>query len=118
MSGGESYEGLRDGSAPGYFDDAGRLGYIPPGGFGFLRSGLLDTHTGAAGREGRAFRLAADTGHDRVYARAQKTATATTFETGPRFTVVFTKPDDFSAWTHDGTSAQTLIGMRIGITPR
>ncbi|MER6631815.1 cyanophycinase [Streptomyces sp. NPDC000987] len=232
VSGGESYEGLRDGSAPGYFDDATRLGYIPQGGFGFLRSGLLDTHTGAAGREGRAFRLAADTGHDRVYAleentalvvddpgtdhehmrvlgpngvavldlrdartrtcaagwtmrnarytyltdgdeydartwrprvaadkqrlipdgtapvpantdvfasranpdavpysfrttaralasaRAQKTATATTFEAGPRFTVTLTKPDGFSAWTHDGTSAQTLIGMRIGITPR
>ncbi|MFD9240794.1 cyanophycinase [Streptomyces sp. NPDC059556] len=44
VSGGESYEGLRDGSSPGYFDDATRLGYVPRGGFGFLRSGLVDTH--------------------------------------------------------------------------
>ncbi|MEV6247717.1 cyanophycinase [Streptomyces sp. NPDC051742] len=74
VSGGESYEGLRDGSAPGYFDDPTRLGYIPRGGFGFLRSGLIDTHTGAYGREGRAYRLAADTGHDRVYALEENTA--------------------------------------------
>ncbi|MFF9150196.1 cyanophycinase [Streptomyces sp. NPDC014861] len=74
VSGGESYEALRDGSAPGYFDDPTRLGYIPQGGFGFLRSGLVDTHTGAYGREGRALRLAADTGNDRVYALEENTA--------------------------------------------
>ncbi|MFB7234410.1 cyanophycinase [Streptomyces sp. NPDC056269] len=74
VSGGESYEGLRDGSSPGYFDDATRLGYVPRGGFGFLRSGLVDTHTGAYGREGRALRLAADTHHDRVYALEENTA--------------------------------------------
>lgn len=74
VSGGESYEALRDGSSPGYFDDATRLGYIPRGGFGFLRSGLIDTHTGAYGREGRALRLAADTHHDRVYALEENTA--------------------------------------------
>ncbi|MFF0205184.1 hypothetical protein [Streptomyces sp. NPDC005017] len=74
VSGGESYEGLRDGSAPGYFDDPTRLGYLPHGGFGFLRSALIDTHTGAYGREGRAYRLAADTGHDRVYALEENTA--------------------------------------------
>ncbi|WP_432752003.1 cyanophycinase [Streptomyces sp. JL2001] len=74
VSGGESYEGLRDGSAPGYFEDPTRLGYIPEGGFGFLRSGLIDTHTGAYGREGRALRLAADTHHDRVYALEENTA--------------------------------------------
>ncbi|MFJ9813538.1 cyanophycinase [Streptomyces sp. NPDC101158] len=232
VSGGESYEGLRDGSAPGYYEDPARLAYIPEGGFGFLRSGLVDTHTGAYGREGRALRLAADTGHDRVYAldentalvvedpgtrrehltvlgpngvavldlrdarahtsaagwtlrgarytyltdhdrydartwaprpapgkrpltptgtapvpantdvfysaanpdgtpyafrttaralastRAQDTATATTFESGPRFTVTFSKAGGFSAWTGDGTNAQTLIGMRVGIAPR
>ncbi|MFI1567432.1 cyanophycinase [Streptomyces sp. NPDC020490] len=232
VSGGESYEGLRDGSAPGYFDDPTRLGYIPQGGFGFLTSGLIDTHTGAYGREGRAFRLAADTGHDRVYAleentalvvdnpggprermsvlgpngvavldlrqarvhsgaegwsmrgarytyltqqdryhphtwsaypasdkhrlratgtaavpangdvfrsasnpdgtpysfrttaralaatRAQDTATATTFETDPRFTVTFAKTRGFSAWTGDGATPQTLIDLRIGIAPR
>lgn len=74
VTGGESYEGLRDGSAPGYFDDATRLGHLPEGGFGFLRSGLVDTHTGAYGREGRALRLASDTGHDRVYGLEENTA--------------------------------------------
>ncbi|KOX23329.1 MULTISPECIES: cyanophycinase [unclassified Streptomyces] len=231
VSGGESHEGLRDGSAPGYFDDPSRLGYIPQGGFGFLRSGLIDTHTGAYGREGRAFRLAADTGHDRVYAleentalvvdapgsrhermtvlgpngvavldlrdvrtrsdagwsmrgarytyltradryhpnswsvrpapdkrrlrpvgttpvpanndvffsvsnpagtpysfrttaralastRTQSTATATTFEADPRFTVTFTKAEGFSAWTNDGAVPQTLVDLRVDIAPR
>ncbi|MEU7697093.1 cyanophycinase [Streptomyces sp. NPDC039028] len=74
VSGGESYDALRNGSAPGYFDDPARLGYLPRGGFGFLRSGLIDTHTGAYGREGRALRLASDTGHDRVYALEENTA--------------------------------------------
>ncbi|MGW4271919.1 cyanophycinase [Streptomyces seoulensis] len=74
ITGGDSYEALRDGSAPGYFDDASKLGYLPEGGFGFLRSGLLDTHTGATGREGRSLRLAADTGHQRVYALEENTA--------------------------------------------
>ncbi|MFF9431328.1 cyanophycinase [Streptomyces sp. NPDC014746] len=232
VSGGESYEGLRDGSAPGYFEDPTRLAYIPEGGFGFLRSGLIDTHTGTYGREGRALRLAADTRHDRVYAleentalvvdrpgtnrehitvlgpngvavldlrdartrtttagwsldgarytyltdrdqydartwavrpaadkrpmrptstdpvpanpdvfsspdnpdgtpysfrttartlaatRAHDTATAGTFESGPRFDVTFSKTGRFSAWTNDGVNPQTLIGMRIGIAPR
>ncbi|MGW2834413.1 cyanophycinase [Streptomyces sp. NPDC001286] len=232
VSGGESYEGLRDGSAPGYFDDATRLGYIPRGGFGFLRSALIDTHTGVYGREGRAYRLAADTGHDRVYALdentalvvdhpgstheeltvlgpngvgvldlrharagtspvgwtlcgarysyltdrdrydartwrvhpssdkqrltpdgvaavpantdvfhsaanphgsaysfrgtaralaqsgAQNTATASTFESGPRFDVTFTKPDAFAAWSGNGSTADTLVGLRISIAPR
>ncbi|MFB9605401.1 cyanophycinase, partial [Streptomyces roseofulvus] len=232
VTGGESYEALRDGSAPGYFDDPTRLGYLPRGGFGFLRSGLVDTHTGAYGREGRALRLASDTGHDRVYAleentalvvdrpgssrehlsvlgpngvavldlrdarahdsgdgwslrralysyltdgdqydartwtarvdpskqplnpagtapvpanadvfsslanpdsvpygfrttaralastRAQTSATATTFESGPRFTVTFTKARGFAAFTGDGTDARTLLSLRIDIAPR
>ncbi|MFD3728140.1 cyanophycinase [Streptomyces sp. NPDC058671] len=232
VSGGESYEGLRDGSAPGYFEDPTRLGYMPRGGFGFLTSGLIDTHTGAYGREGRAYRLAADTGHDRVYTleentalvvddpggrrermtvlgpngvavldlrdartrtgaagwsmrkarytyltqsdryvphtwttypasdkrrlrpvgttpvpvnndvfssasnpdgtpysfrttaralastRTQNTATATTFETDPRFTVTFTKARGFSAWTDDGATPRTLVDLQIGIAPR
>ncbi|RSS62740.1 hypothetical protein EF912_04840 [Streptomyces sp. WAC07061] len=74
VTGGDSYQALRDGGSPGYFDDPTRLGYLPAGGFGFLRSGLLDTHTGAAGREGRALRLAADTGHTRVYGLDENTA--------------------------------------------
>ncbi|MFI7239054.1 cyanophycinase [Streptomyces cyaneofuscatus] len=84
VTGGESYEGLRDGSSPGYFEDATRLGYEPEGGFGFLRSGLVDTHTGAYGREGRVMRLAADTGHDRVYALEENTALLVEHPGGPR----------------------------------
>ncbi|MFF3617040.1 cyanophycinase [Streptomyces sp. NPDC002580] len=232
VSGGDSYQSLRDGSAPGYFDDPTRLGYFPAGGFGFLRSGLIDTHTGTYGREGRALRLAADTEHNRVYAldentalivdspgtrhealsvagpggisildlrkartrttpagwsisnarysylangdrydprhwlaspghdkrplipdtsssvpantdvfcsaantegtpysfrataralastRGQHSATATTYETGPRFTVTFTTEPGFSAWTNDATTAQTLIGMQIAVAPQ
>ncbi|MFG2666607.1 cyanophycinase [Streptomyces sp. NPDC048387] len=231
VTGGDSYEGLRDGSSPGYFDDPSRLGYLPAGGFGFLRSGLIDTHTGASGREGRALRLAADTGHDRVYAldentalvveaprtpherlrvlgprgvavmdlrrartgrtssgawsltgarydyltdgdrydparrhvlpeagrrplaapappvpanpdvfhsaanpagvpysflrtaralaasATQRTATATTFENGPRFTVTFGKDPGPTAWTTDGATARTVTGLRIAVTP-
>ncbi|MFG2310914.1 cyanophycinase [Streptomyces sp. NPDC048566] len=231
VSGGESYEALRDGSSPGYFDDATRLGYIPRGGFGFLRSGLVDTHTGAYGREGRALRLAADTHHDRVYAleentalvvdnpgsrdermtvlgtngvavldlrraharttaagwslsnarytyltqgdhyaartgtprpapdkrpltphdatsvpantdvfysaanpdgspyslrtttrqlaaRLQTRATATTYESGPGFTVTLTEPHGFTAWTDTANTPQTLIGLRVDIAPK
>ncbi|GAA3388323.1 cyanophycinase [Streptomyces roseoviridis] len=232
VSGGESYDALRDGSAPGYFDDPTRLGYLPEGGFGFLGSGLIDTHTGAYGREGRALRLAADTGHDRVYAleentalvvdrpgsdrehlgvlgpngvavldprdarahdsadgwslrrarysyltdgdrydarswtprvhpskqplspvgttpvpvnsdvfhsaanpdgtpyafrstaralastRAQNSATATTYESGPRFAVTFTKGRGFAAFTGDGADVRTLLSLRVDIAPR
>ncbi|MDO8144207.1 cyanophycinase [Isoptericola sp. 178] len=67
VTGGESWEALVDGSAPGYFADPTELGYLPEGGFGFFTSGLLDTHFGAWGRQGRAIRLAADTGQDRVF---------------------------------------------------
>ncbi|MFJ4675874.1 cyanophycinase [Kitasatospora sp. NPDC088783] len=74
VTGGDSYQALRDGSAPGYFDDPTRLGYLPRGGFGLFDAGLLDTHTGTYGREGRAVRLAADTGHDRVFALDEDTA--------------------------------------------
>jgi cyanophycinase len=74
VTGGDSYPALRDGSAPGYFDDATKLGYLPDGGFGFFGAGLLDTHTGTTGREGRAVRLAADTGQERVFALDEDTA--------------------------------------------
>ncbi|MCY0949100.1 cyanophycinase [Streptomyces sp. H27-S2] len=232
VTGGDSYQGLRDGSAPGYFDDPTRLGYLPAGGFGFLTSGLIDTHTGAYGREGRALRLAADTGHDRVYGleentalivdrpgtatehitvrgtngvtildlrraetkrtpqgwslhgarynhltdgdrytahtwtthpaatkrrlhalsqtpvpmntdvfyatdnpdghpysllgtaralaatRAQRTATATTYETAPRFTVTLTKSGRYATWTSDGSTPATMTGLDLSITAR
>ncbi|MGY5036098.1 cyanophycinase [Streptomyces sp. 900116325] len=231
ITGGNSYASLRDGSSAGYFDDASKLGYLPEGGFGFLRSGLLDTHTGTSGREGRSLRLAADTGHQRVYAleentalvvehpgsrdesmrvvgpqglavfdlrharasdgpagwsltgatynyltdgdrydphhwrvrpaagkkrlrsqdhtvvpenndvfystanedgvpysfrgtaralaesASQQEATASTFESGPRFTVTFDKDRCFTALTDDGAQADTLIGMTVSIAP-
>ncbi|WP_420077922.1 cyanophycinase [Streptomyces sp. JL4002] len=232
VTGGDSYQGLRDGSSPGYFDDPTRLAHLPASGFGFLHSGLIDTHTGAYGREGRALRLAADTGHDRVYAleentaliveaprtpreklrvlgpqgvaildlrnartrqtnsgawsltgarytyltdgdrydpsrwsvhpspdkhplvptpaspvpantdvfysaanpagapysflgtaralaatATQRTATARTFESGPRFTVTFSKQPGSTAWTADGATAHTVTGLRIAVAP-
>ncbi|WP_431683763.1 cyanophycinase [Kitasatospora sp. KL5] len=231
VSGGDSYQALRDGSAPGYFEDATRLGYIPAGGFGFFGPGLLDTHTSTYGREGRAIRLAADTGHDRVFAldentaievehagthsesirvlgthgvsvfdlrrartrtvagrwsidgvrysyltrgdryqprswqvepaagrepltaatnapvpanhdafysvdnpdgvpyafsgtaraltatTAQRTATATTYETGPAFVIRFDRRGDTRAWTDDGTAAASLADLTVGIGP-
>ncbi|MGW6485747.1 cyanophycinase [Streptomyces sp. NPDC055056] len=232
ITGGDSYNALRDGSTPGYFDDASKLGYLPEGGFGFLHSGLLDTHTGTSGREGRSLRLASDTGHERVYAleentalvvehpgspdesmrvlgpqglavfdlrhaqasrrdggwsligarydyltdgdryeprrwhvlpasskrplqpqnrsavpanndvfyslanndgvpysflgtaralaqsAGQREATATTFESGPKFTVTFDKGRRFTPLTDDGTTADTLIGMTVSVTPK
>ncbi|MFD4370134.1 cyanophycinase [Streptomyces sp. NPDC058486] len=118
VSGGESYEGLRDGSAPGYFDDPTRLGYIPRGGFGFLTSGLIDTHTGAYGREGRAYRLAADTGHDRVYALEENTALVVEDPGGRRERMHVLGPhgvavlDLRGARTHTGAAGWNLRGAR------
>lgn len=74
VTGGESWEGLVDGAEEGYFDDATKLGYLERGGFGFFRSGLLDTHFTQYGREGRAVRLAADTGERRVFGLDPNTA--------------------------------------------
>ncbi|MDO3705049.1 cyanophycinase [Micromonospora sp. C28SCA-DRY-2] len=74
ITGGVSYPGVRDGSRPGYFDTDEVLGYWPAGGFGFFTSGLVDTHFDARGRTGRSIRLAADTGHDRVYGVGENTA--------------------------------------------
>ncbi|MFB7299225.1 cyanophycinase [Streptomyces rubiginosohelvolus] len=111
VTGGESYQGLRDGSSPGYFEDATRLGYEPQGGFGFLRSGLIDTHTGAYGREGRAMRLAADTGHDRVYGLEENTALLVEHPGGPHERVRVLGPrgvavfDLRRARAHDGSKA-------------
>lgn len=74
VTGGESYEGWRDGAAPGYFDDVTRLGYLPHGGFGFFRQGLLDSHFGTWGRQARMIRLARDTGHRQVVGVDETTA--------------------------------------------
>ncbi|MGN9777519.1 cyanophycinase [Micromonospora sp. H33] len=74
ITGGLSYYGVRDGAQPGYYDTDEILGYWPTGGFNFLTSGLVDTHFDARGRNGRSLRLAADTGHDRVYGVGENTA--------------------------------------------
>jgi cyanophycinase len=74
VTGGASYEALRDGSHAGYFDDDTVLADLPAGGFGLFRAGLVDTHFSANGRLGRAVRLAADTGHDRVFGLDPDTA--------------------------------------------
>lgn len=78
ITGGVSYPGVRDGAQPGYFDTDEVLGYWPAGGFGFFTSGLVDTHFDARGRTGRSIRLAADTGHDRVYGVGEDTALVVT----------------------------------------
>jgi len=78
ITGGLSYYGVRDGSQPGYFDTDQILGYWPAGGFNFFRAsgelGLVDTHFDARGRNGRSIRLAADTGHQRVFGVGEDTA--------------------------------------------
>ena len=74
VTGGSSYRALRDGSRRGYFDDSDEPAYLPEGGFGFFGAGLVDTHFSSFGRLGRAVRLAADTGHDRVFGLDPDTA--------------------------------------------
>jgi cyanophycinase len=74
VTGGASYQALRDGTREGYFDDDTVLADLPAGGFGLFGAGLLDTHFSANGRLGRAVRLAADTGHERVFGLDPDTA--------------------------------------------
>jgi cyanophycinase len=74
ITGGLSYYGVRDGSMAGYFDTEQVLGYWPAGGFNFFTAGLVDTHFDARGRNGRSIRLAADTGHTRVFGVGEDTA--------------------------------------------
>jgi cyanophycinase len=74
VTGGASYQGLRDGSRKGYSRDDSVLAALPAGGFGFFTEGLIDTHFSVFGRLGRAVRLAADTGHKRVFGLDPDTA--------------------------------------------
>jgi cyanophycinase len=74
VTGGASYQGLRDGTRAGYFEDDTLLADLPAGGFGLFADGLIDTHFSANGRLGRAVRLAADTGHQRVFGLDPDTA--------------------------------------------
>ncbi len=81
ITGGLSYFALRDGTQPGYFETDETVGYWPAGGFGFFTAGLVDTHFDARGRHGRSIRLAADTGHDRVFGVGEDTALLVTGST-------------------------------------
>ena len=74
ITGGESYEALRDGATAGYLDDARALGYLPYGGLGLVDDVLLDSHFTTWGREGRAARLAVETGHPFVLGVDETTA--------------------------------------------
>jgi cyanophycinase len=74
VTGGASYQGLRDGTREGYYDDDTILADLPAGGLGLFTDGLIDTHFSAHGRLGRAVRLAADTGHQRVFGLDPDTA--------------------------------------------
>ncbi|MFC7245537.1 cyanophycinase [Catellatospora aurea] len=104
VTGGESYEALRDGASPGYFDDPNTSGYWPAGGFGFLRSGLIDTHFSAYARLGRAVQLAKDTGHDRVYGLDPNTA------------LLVTDPGSRDERGHVlGTGGVNLLDLRDGV---
>ncbi|HZU68492.1 MAG TPA: cyanophycinase [Ktedonobacteraceae bacterium] len=62
ITGGESYEAIRNGAFPYIQEDhLNDLSYDPAGGFGMFTYGLLDTHFTERGRQGRLIRLAADT---------------------------------------------------------
>lgn len=61
VTGGESYYGVRDGSAPDLSDNPDQLTYRTGGGFGLFNAGLADTHFAARGRQGRIIRLLMDT---------------------------------------------------------
>ncbi|MDN3356268.1 cyanophycinase [Actinomadura sp. DC4] len=74
VTGGASYQALREGTHTGYLDDDTLLADLPAGGFGLFTDGLIDTHFSADGRLGRAVRLASDTGHRRVFGLDPDTA--------------------------------------------
>ncbi len=57
INGGESYEALKYGAYDSHQSDLNLLVYVPAGGFNFFKHGLLDTHFGARGRQGRLIRL-------------------------------------------------------------
>ena len=74
VTGGASYQALRDGTHTGYVEDDTVLADLPAGGLGLFDDGLIDTHFSANGRLGRAVRLASDTGHRRVFGLDPDTA--------------------------------------------
>ncbi len=88
ITGGESYEALRDRQLceqdrdalfeRNYCSDRDDLSYYPYGGFGFFKYGLLDTHFAERGRQGRIVRLAWDNRVDDAYAPDENTALVVT----------------------------------------
>lgn len=74
VTGGEPYQAWRDGTTPGYLDDASALAHLPYGGFGFFPEGQLDSHFGTWGRQARMIKLAEQTGHDLVVGVDETTA--------------------------------------------
>ena len=79
ITGGNSYRALIKGSYGYFTDEYDDLTYVPEGGFGFFPYGLLDSHFSRRGRQGRAIRLAADTGMDFVFGCDENTALVTYF---------------------------------------
>lgn len=75
VTGGESYQGWRDGATAGYYDSS-QLAYVPYGGFGFFSGGLLDSHFATRSRQARMIRLALDRRVDvpRIYGVDETTA--------------------------------------------
>jgi cyanophycinase-like exopeptidase len=82
ITGGESYEAWRDGGTAGYLDDARALGSLPYGGFGFVAGVLIDSHFTTWGRQGRAVKLALETGHPYVLGVDETTAVVLDRTTG------------------------------------
>ncbi len=77
ITNGESYEALKNGL---YISNKSRkkVSYNQLGGFGFFKYGILDTHFGERGRQGRIVRLAWDTGIHDAYALDENTALVVT----------------------------------------
>jgi cyanophycinase len=74
VTGGEPYQAWRDGTTPGYLDDATALAHLPSGGFGFFPEGQLDSHFGTWGRQARMIKLADQTGQELVVGVDETTA--------------------------------------------
>jgi len=76
--GGSSDRAIVEGAREGYQSDSSILTYIEEGGLGFFNYGIVDSHFSERGREGRAIRLASDTGNDMVFGLDETTALVVT----------------------------------------
>lgn len=75
---GKSDRAIVEGAQEGYQPGSPTLTYIRRGGLGFFDYGIVDSHFSERGREGRAIRLAYDTGMDRVFGLDETTALVVT----------------------------------------